>query len=325
MGKILYAFYDLSVSPPTYDIIKFLLMAELIRIREKFDHIHIIYVPGHHQGFRNDPPDHTINESILRAKNILIGSCYLIKSCKGFTYCSERSEAAMYLKKSNGLIFPEHYSLEKPIPFYSTVLIKSLIRSSNDWPSIQAPSFAKEIIDAFSKTHVNEKEIVTINLRISSTQPLRNSNLVEWNKVAKELLKKGFFVMTITDHSNSFSSLPKYLSETLVTKEFIWDISLRAAIYEKAVVNLFVSNGPALLSLHNQERTTCLVFKLVCEDYDNTSSKYFKRIGLKVGTQPLYAGKYNRFIWTDDDYTTIINEFDNLYDEIKNKTQSRND
>ena len=187
MKKILYAFYDLSVSPPTYDIIKFLLMAELTRIRKKFDYIHIIYVPGHHHGFRNDPPDHPINESILRAKNILVGSCYLVKSSKGFTYCSQRSEAAMYIKKSNGLIFPEHYSLEKPIPFYSIEHIYSLIRNNNDWPSIQAPLFAKEIIDAFSKTYVNQKEIVTINLRISSTQPLRNSNLAEWDMVAREL------------------------------------------------------------------------------------------------------------------------------------------
>ena len=125
--------------------------------------------------------------------------------------------------------------------------------------------------------------------------------------------------MTITDHSNAFLSLPKYLSKTLVSNDFIWDISLRAAIYEKAVVNLFVSNGPAVLSLHNQERSTCLVFKMVCEDYYGTSTKFLKKIGLKIGTQPLYAGKYNRIIWADDEFKTIINEFNKLYYAIKNK------
>ena len=44
-------------------------MAELTKeLEKKFDYIHIIYVPGHHHGFRNDPPDHPINESILRGK-----------------------------------------------------------------------------------------------------------------------------------------------------------------------------------------------------------------------------------------------------------------
>ena len=93
-SNVLYAFYDLQVSPTTFDIIPFLVLADQERINCSCDYLHVVIVPGpedgfregtveayRHNGFKNIGADYL--ESRLR--NILVPCCWLIPSCKQIT------------------------------------------------------------------------------------------------------------------------------------------------------------------------------------------------------------------------------------------------
>ena len=86
-SEVLYAFYDLSVSPATFDIIVFLILAEISRVRQNCDCMHIVIVPGHEQGFQRGSLKNyratghkNANYEYMswRRDNILLPSCSLI-------------------------------------------------------------------------------------------------------------------------------------------------------------------------------------------------------------------------------------------------------
>ena len=321
MEDILYAFYDLAVSPATFDIVKFILMAEISRKRKNKKKIHIIIVPGMHDGFRSEIPEHNLTESHWRVRNILVGCCSLLESCSGFTYCTNRKEAYYYVKNSGKSHFPENYSTDHPVSCYLTPSIKNFIKNVADWPSLEPPKYAQNIIYSLLKSFGENVKVVTINLRDSSTQPSRNSNLHEWGKVCQYLIENGYKVIVIRDSEKAYSELPAEFINTYDGREFIWNIPLRAALYEQTYINLFVSNGPATLSMHNKDQSRCLIFKMLCENTSSASSAFFKGQGIEIGGQHIYAGPYNRIVWEEDTYEIIINEFNKMKKDISFETQ----
>ena len=54
MRKSLICFYDMAVSPCSYDFFTFLISAELCRVRRRFDQIKIVFVQGPKNKFRED-------------------------------------------------------------------------------------------------------------------------------------------------------------------------------------------------------------------------------------------------------------------------------
>jgi hypothetical protein len=313
--SILYAFYDLDVASPTFDIIHFLLMAEVQRVKFNCLSIHVIIVPGSNNGFREgDNPD--LDQQRWRANNILIGCCQLVESIQGFTFCSDRDEANFYFKKAESKIFPTQYKVDKPIARYLFGPIKELLAEGYTWPTLFAPRFAKKTIKVFLESFASDKKVVTINLRNSSILPNRNSNFGEWAKVCAYLNDRDFAVILIDDAESVNQTSTKPLEVSYHGIEFIWNIPLRAALYEQTYINLFVNNGPAALSMHNS-KSRCLVFKMITEGADSSSStRFFKTHGLEIGKPAFFAGTFNRWVWKNDNFDIIIEEFEKIEKEI---------
>src|SRR5690242_15173461 len=90
---ILHAFYDLAVSPPTFDFIVFLELAELARRRNGCDAVRVVFVPGPNQGFRDDklPPDIATRRALMR--DLVIPATFLLPYLAGVTCVQSRAEA----------------------------------------------------------------------------------------------------------------------------------------------------------------------------------------------------------------------------------------
>jgi len=313
--NILFAFYDLSVAPPTFDFIQFLLLSEGHRILWGCSNIHVIVVPGYHQGFRKKIPEREIGESRLRVYNIIQGSCQLLESISGFTYCSSREESYLYFNQKNIKVYPKEYSPEKPIARYLWNPIRELLNEGVKWPSLKAPKFAIESAKKICENFASGKKIVTVNLRNSSIQTSRNSNHSEWLKVCRFLNSKDYKIILIDD-TDSFNHKPFASPDyAYIGSEFTWNVPLRTALYENCLLNLFVNNGPAALSMHNSN-TKCLVFKIIDEQASSTKSEFFQRHNLEIGQPAFFAGPFNRWIWKNDDASIIIQEFENMVKEI---------
>ena len=311
----LFAFYDLSAAPPTFDFVQFILLAEGHRLLWGCSNIHVIVVPGYHQGFRKKIPEFEIGESRLRVYNIIQGICQLVESVSGFTYCSSREDSYLYFNQKNIKVFPKKYSPDKPIARYLWNPIRDLLSEGIKWPSLKAPKFATESAKKICENFALGKKIVTVNLRNSSAQTSRNSNHSEWLNVCRFLNSKDYKIILIDD-TDSFNHKPFPSPDYAYNgSEFTWNVPLRCALYEICYINLFVSNGPASLSVHNSN-TKCLVFKMLDENTGSCSIEFFKKHNLEIGQPPFFAGPFNRWIWKNDDASIIIEEFENLVKEI---------
>ena len=120
----LYCFYDMQVSPCSYDFFTFLYSAEVCRIRRGLTGIKLILVKGPNHNFPQDQiRTRDQNETFFKNVIVLVS---LLPSCRSFMWLN-REEASLNLQKEH--IFPKGYSTQRPINEYcGHELVASKIR-----------------------------------------------------------------------------------------------------------------------------------------------------------------------------------------------------
>lgn len=273
------AVYDLACSPPTYDFMSFLSEAEKYRIENGFDGMDVVFQPGPKDGFRDDdlPPSLEHRQSMLH--RICVSSCRLVSSVRNIEVLKQR-------KQIEGCVFPEGWAIDNPVSHYGTRYFK------NSPPVFKPSKVAKEQI----KRDFGERYI-TITLRNTDYWPARNSNMDAWNEVKEWLRSEGYQVVIVPDTN---SKMVGYAPAA-------WDIDLRCALYEGAIVNLFVTNGPAALCICMDAKH--IIFKPICEGSNATTREFLFAHGLDIGDNFNDRGT---LVWEDDDAETIIRETRNF-------------
>lgn len=277
MKTTMTAVYDLSLSPPTYDFLSFLLEAERERIKRGHTHIDVVFIPGPKGGFRDDTlaPSQAAREGMLH--RVCVSACRLLPSIRNVTVRKDRQDVS-------GDIFPAKWTPLTPRARYGNHYMV------NAHPILRATQSAKEFVASQSLG-----KYVTITIRNAEYWPDRNSNIAEWKIVAKALEAKGFNVLWIDDCANSSSV-------------FSWDLDFRLAAYEGAACNLGITNGPMeLLRLSN---APYLWFRVVTETVLFTTIAYWENCGFKKGSQ---LSKNGITIWEDDTADVILKAFDEFH------------
>ena len=113
MSKKLNCFYDLSIAPCSYDFFAFLISAELHRIRNHFDNLSLIFLPGPNHGYKEDI-HRSFEQNDNFFKNVLLPGPLLLPSCNSVIWLDNRDEA-QYLLRERKCVFPRGFSLEKPV------------------------------------------------------------------------------------------------------------------------------------------------------------------------------------------------------------------
>ncbi len=317
MKSVLYAFYDLGISPVTFDMVQFLVLAEAERRKLGCDSLHVVFVPGPKDGFSTvevsvyrklGQLDCNVDLMRWRLRNILVPLCWLIPSCQQLTVCSSLEEAQIIEESIAKYIFPKGYMVYFPKESYS------LFQLTNAHPKgyIQATAQAKRFVAALlSKS--NGKKIMTISLRDCPYQSERNSNFKAWSKFISSLDRDIYYPIVIHDTWNAFRS-PLQECGSIVFPEISWNMELRAALYELSYLNLSVSCGPFMLCVFNS-RTRYLMFKMLSQP---NLERFFRSEGLEPGSQYRHAGPFQRVIWKDDTLSMIQEEFQRMCDKIDN-------
>jgi hypothetical protein len=275
--KILTAAYDLGVSPPSYDFLSFLIEAERHRLEIGFDQIDIAFQPGPWFGFRHDdlPPDVPTRQGMLW--RVCVGMAKLLPSVRNVMVLGQRMDMPE-------AVFPVGYKQDAPISHYGTCYLRGgepMLRASD--------SARKQVALRFSKPYA------TITLREAEYWSDRNSNRAEWIKVADWLLEQNIQPVFIPDtYGNPVEGYQSFDAAA-------FDIDLRAAMYEGAVVNLGVMTGPMSLPAFLEARY--LICKVVCESAVASTRAFLKAHGFEDGDD---FGGNGRMIWKDDKAETII-------------------
>ena len=152
------------------------------------------------------------------------------------------------------------------------------------------------------KGHI-EPGAVTITLREASHWPHRNSNRIAWLKFALLLRDRGERVIFVRDTEHAFEPFADFQTDPLASV----DLDYRAALYESARANLFVSNGPAGLAMFGDKPWLQFV---TLEDEDgyapNTAKFWTENGGVAPGEQYPWSGSQQRLVWAPDTYENIL-------------------
>lgn len=278
------AFYDLSTSPPTYDIVAFLCAVERIRQDRGEDHVNISIVHGPKDGFRNDRlwPFST-EERVAMLERVAIPMAVMLP---------------------NSTVSVE--DVPRHLPADSVGFGKRLYGTGEQVRSMEIAGRPLRPSSDLSKSD----RLVTITLREAEHWPARNSNVIEWCDASGKIAAMGFDVVIIRDTFRVNSVLPRRLSPGVMADyEAPTNLDRRAQLYRSARANLFVSCGPAWFALALDSPATIL--RPICPISGRTASAaHFARSGIPFGGQIPGSPSYQRLVWRGDGCDSIVAAFE---------------
>jgi hypothetical protein len=158
---------------------------------------------------------------------------------------------------------------------------------------------------------------VTITLRESDEFPHRNSDLLEWIKFAEWLRnERNEHVLFVRDTAKAEEGIEGFHTLPIASQNLIH----RAALYEVAKANLFVSNGPSGLGVLSAKPS--LLFQQILDDgayWPETARGCSHFFGFEAGKQwPIPTGQ--RIIWKPDTFENIRDAWIEHMDPVIEKT-----
>ncbi|MEE2933733.1 MAG: tetratricopeptide repeat protein [Pseudomonadota bacterium] len=316
-NSVLYAFYDLQICTVTFDFLSFLLRAEMHRIQSNFKSLHIVFVPGDDDGFRM--MHLTGDVSRWRLQNMHIAACSFLSSIEGITVCPTRAQATSIEDNLASNIFPVDYTThifdsQKAIQasidafMFAGVVIRHL--KGDEVPVLTPTLRAQQYVREWYEKHANGRKVIAITLRESPNDPARNSNLDAWARFAATIDENEFLPVIIRDTDAVFLPVPEELKGLCHFNEAAIDLDLRLAFYESAFLNMLVNNGPLQICYLNP-KIRYLAYKMFNATNEADERATCGVYGIPIGGQLPMATPFQRIIWNDDCYETLVDSFAN--------------
>ena len=305
----LYLFYDLDVSPVTYDFSWALVLAEQERKRRNLASVTVVFVPGKKQGLREEDPGYEaeINyfSRLWRRHEMLYAMCHLLPSCAGVTLCQSREQANVLCESARPNLFPKQYNEIFPITHETSQVLQ---HKTSDIMALRSTLQALKYMDQWLAPRLKQRKLITITLRQSSYMPARNSNISAWAEFARSLNPREFFVVFIADTDSALEGIPAELAEFVFFNEACWNLNLRSALYERSYLNLGVNNGPMALCWLNAN-CRYITFKLFTPDVPQASLAAYKRHGIDIGKSLPFSTDFQTWAWEEDQLNVITRKF----------------
>jgi hypothetical protein len=323
----IYAVYDLSKGPITYDFTHFLMIAERFRQLAGRTGIYVIFVPGPGDGFRHATPrDSFLNRDrkLWRLANLLAPCALLLPRCVGTTICATREDAAALLRTlPQDCIFPGVYSLDAPIcPYGMPQVQKQAASGSGDIRAFRAPPLAAELVRRWFTEIAGAKPVVSITLRQSDFQPERNSNPQAWRSFAEFCIAQGFHPVFIPDTEALLAGQKTGFEDFTVLELPALSVGYRMAVYQESFVNAMVNNGPyGLCAYHPEARY--LVFKMLNPTVPTCTAAFLAAQGIHPNRQLPFAGPHQTLVWELDEQDAITTAFTQMVDAVLAEPRTR--
>ena len=295
----LYAVYDLEVFPPNYEIAVFLARVEVERISLGLDNITLIIVAGAFGGVSaRGILSHGFESAQWRVAHIINAIGRLMPSCKGVHHICDRNILAKLCEEK--ISYPADLT-ERPSPehFYLGPLVHAY-HSGVEVRPFRASRAAKIHTKSFIDNFLNGAPFITISLRENDYQHTRNSNFDMYQKICFEVSKLGLSVVVIRDTDAAFSS-PVNWHKSIECPVASFDLDIRMAFYEQALLNLSVSSGPSWGLMLLSPKINFFLTNILDTNYRSTSEEFLKNAqGIRKGDQYPFSNEFQRLCWKDD-------------------------
>ena len=307
--------YDLTKNPISFDFYFFLQAAVIIKLKYDYTSINLyIKVPSWYKNKNMDnyienltntessfEGGHNFETILQKIENIILPSFKYFPLDK-IEYVEDFDSDINYYHKGEFVHHAEYYQ-----ELNNNTELKYNITSS-----ISNKKIIQSVIKELNKKN---KKVITITIRNYFDQLSRNSNLEEWKKTINKLKDKYFIVLVpdtfeYTDlyyHKKSYEMLYyDYLFDSVLST-----FDYRLALYETSYLNLFVNNGPCVVSSLS-ENVNFIMFKFETKEYSpHTNPEFMRLLGYSVGLNPRYLNeKKQKYIWDEDSSDIVMREIE---------------
>lgn len=214
------ACYDMSLAPASFDFIKWLVVAEMDRIRRGAEApLKVAFTDGPEDGFRagdvqNLAEKQQIMDKVMRPALQLFGAVETDEAKTG----------------------RQHHYWYRPIT--------DAARIGEPVPRVKVPvRVACEMVDWLIEKGVKAGAPLVITLRETRYSPDRNSDVASWTEFARRRRAEGEQVVFVRDTAKADEPIEDFL----ICPRAARDLHDRVALYALARCNLLIANGPAEL------------------------------------------------------------------------------
>jgi len=280
---MLTAYYDLSLSPPTYDIVAFLSHVELWRRRLGDRKTRIVMLPGPASGFRADKLwPHTLPERVKMRDRVALPMARMLPNAEVILAAARGPRQA-----ENAIGYGERlYGLKVQLAALAEGIRPLRPRGEEKNQGLG---------------HGPACNVVTITLREAEHWPERNSDLDAWHVAACAIRAMGYCVQVVRDARQAGA----FFGEFATSPAASLDLEARAQLYRSAALNLFVNSGPAWFAVALD--CPVLIFKMIATSSPTSTGAYFARCGLPPGSQ--LPAPHQRIVWANDTARAIVDAF----------------
>lgn len=309
-GERVIAVYDLNSNTRTFDFAFFLVGAECFARLNGHDGFHLLIV-------QHDPTVRSArNDEYARAnpdtqrwrlENILQPLINLCPACVSHAYLPMSDDVRARL--AGACVYPAGYD-GNDIPGLDHGDVCALANRLDRFTGLRASPLAGTLIDRWRTSHGIRRDMVTITLREYPYDAARNSNVPEWTRFARSLRAEGYEPVFVPDNYRLFD--PTDYGGCLAFREAALHLDLRAALYERALLNFFVPNGPTALALLNRQ-VNYVEMKMLVPGSRDSSDGALRERGTAIGQRHYFsvpAEAYQVLSWLDDVHDNMRHEFD---------------
>jgi hypothetical protein len=296
--------YDSLPNPVTYDFIHYMYYADWLRGELGKEYVDVLLVTRKNvAASREERYIAAIGDDNMewRVANVIIPLCRLFASL-GRLYVVDQEEA-FELVKGYRHVHPRGYAYGSP----HSAACRLDEPGFAFRPTLTVSGTAKAVVEAYFQT--DARRLVTITLRNYGYLAKRNSNIAAWVQFAKALDPARYRPVFIPDASMHGVATLGDLSDCEVFDPACWNVELRAAVYQRAWMNMGVVCGPLSISCLMDGVTTVMLYNSSSFPADYLKA-YHDETGLVPGERPQFYSPTCRFFHGSDDRVTIQRAFD---------------
>lgn len=310
-SRELWLFYDLAVSPITYDICWALTAAEMMRRDLGLRGVRLVIVPGPMNGLRDEGVAYEravgVPQRQWRVSQILLAAARQLPSLSGTIVCSDRREALYFRTLHARHVYPCNYTPTFPAA-HQPLEVLSRARSGMAVPLAFAPlEQAAVMVAGWLQNRLAGRRLIVITLRNYGHDPERNSALKEWAAFASSLDSRQYYVVFVPESETAFAP-PAEISGQDCCEAAAISLDIRMALYRAAYLNMFVNNGPHALCMFDAA-SAYLMFKILPQSSSVSAARYMEELGFELGRDPPFAKPWQHWVWEDDTAAVIAREF----------------
>ena len=180
----------------------------------------------------------------IRARASLRGPVHL---------CDSREVAENLLREvPPAQLFPDKYTVEAPIAHYNWRLTFAAIAEGKNLQTLRARGEARRIVRTWLSEVAKGRRVVTVTLRETPYEQVRNSQLEQFGGFVRKLDKTRILPVILRDQAKALEPLPPEFDGAARFDPAIWNLELRMAMYEYADYNLLINNGPYLMATFSE-------------------------------------------------------------------------